>query len=109
MIRRNDTVLVITGKDRGKRGTVVRVLPKEHRIVIDGINMAKRHTKPSVKQPQGGIVDFPAPLSVSNVMIICAACNKPTRIAMKLTADGKVRTCKHCKAALTQDTGKKSE
>ena len=105
-IRRNDTVMVITGKDRGKRGTVVRVLTKQQRVVIDGVNMAKRHAKPSAKQPQGGIISFAAPLSASNVMLVCGSCTKPTRVAMKLTKDGKVRICKHCKAAVSSDSAK---
>ncbi len=105
-IRRNDTVMVITGKDRGKRGTVVRVLPKADRVVIEGVNMAKRHTKPTAKQPAGGIVEFAAPLAVSNVLLVCPSCSKPTRIAMKLTDTGKVRTCKHCGAALAAEAKK---
>ncbi len=103
-IRRNDTVLVITGKDRGKRGTVIRVLPKKNRVVVEGVNMAKRHAKPSLKQPQGGIVSFAAPLAASNVLVVCSSCSKPTRIAMKVTADGKVRICRHCQAALPGHT-----
>lgn len=105
-IRRNDTVMILTGKDRGKRGTIARVLVKEQRVVVEGVNMAKRHTKPSAKQPQGGVVAFAAPLAISNVMVICGACSKPTRIAMKLTKDGKVRTCKHCQAAVAPDATK---
>lgn len=105
-IRRNDTVLVTAGKDRGKRGTVVRVLPKEQRVVIEGVNIAKRHAKPTAKMPQGGIVEFAAPLAASNVMLICGACNKPTRSATKVTADGKVRICTHCKAAIAGETKK---
>lgn len=103
-IRRNDTVQVLTGKDRGKRGTVVRVLPKKNRVVVEGVNMAKRHAKPSIKQPQGGIVSFAAPLAISNVMIVCGSCSKPTRIGMQVTKDGKVRICKRCKAALAGNT-----
>ena len=105
-IRRNDTVLITTGKDRGKRGTVIKVLPKEGRLVVEGINMAKRHAKPTAKLPQGGIVEFAASLSASNAAIICNSCGKPTRIAMKITADGKVRICKLCKAAVSAETKK---
>lgn len=105
-IRRNDTVMVITGKDRGKRGTVVRVLPKEQRLVVEGVNLAKRHSKPTPKQPAGGIIEFAAPLAVSNVLLVCPSCSKPTRVAMKLTEAGKVRTCKHCGAALAGETKK---
>jgi large subunit ribosomal protein L24 len=105
-IRRNDTILVITGKDRGKRGTVIRVLPKENRVVIEGLNIAKRHSKPTAKQPHGGIVEFAAPMATSNVMLVCGACNKPTRSASKVTADGKVRICTHCQAALVTETKK---
>jgi len=105
-IRRNDTVLVITGKDRGKRGTVVRVLPKLNRVVIEGVNIAKRHAKPKAKVPQGGIIEFAAPLAVSNVMLVCGSCNKPTRSKSKITDEGKVRICTHCQAALANEVKK---
>jgi large subunit ribosomal protein L24 len=99
-IQRNDKIQIITGKDRGKKGTVVRVLPKIDKVVVEGLNISKRHLKPSAKQPHGGIAEFAAPMSISNVMLICGACNKLTRAAAKITDDGKIRVCKHCGAAL---------
>ena len=101
-VRRNDTVLVITGKDRGKTGVVRSVLPKKTRVVVDGINMMKKHQRPTqtggVPVP-GAIVTREAPIHASNVMVVCKECNKPTRIAHRVRADGvKVRVCKHCGA-----------
>lgn len=96
-IRRDDTVLVITGKDRGKRGTVRRVLPREERLVIQGVNMVKRHMRPRSPTQPGGIVEREAPIHVSNVMLICRNCNKPARVGFRLREDGtKVRVCRAC-------------
>jgi large subunit ribosomal protein L24 len=101
-VRRNDTVLVITGKDRGKQGVVRRVLPKHGRVVVEGINMIKKHQRPTqqggVPAP-GGIVTREAPLSASNVMLVCKECGKATRTGARFRQDGvKVRVCKRCGA-----------
>ena len=101
-VRRNDTVLVITGKDRGKTGVVRQVLPRKERLIVEGINMIKKHQRPTqqagVPAP-GGILTREAPLAVSNVMVICKECSKATRTGLRVRADGiKVRVCKRCGA-----------
>ena len=95
-IKKDDTVMVITGKDAGKTGKVLQVLPASGRVVVEGINVVKRHTKPTQKNPQGGIMEKPAAIALSNVMLYCVKCNKVTRISMKSVDDKLVRQCKHC-------------
>jgi large subunit ribosomal protein L24 len=95
-VRREDTVLVITGRERGKTGVVRQVLPGKERIVIAGVNVVKRHMKPRADRP-GGIIEREAPLHVSNVMVVCKSCKKPTRVAFRFRNDGrKVRYCRRC-------------
>jgi large subunit ribosomal protein L24 len=101
-IRRQDNVLVLTGKDRGKTGQVRSVLTKSNRVIVDGVNMMKKHQRPTqqagVPAP-GGIVTREAPLHASNVMLICKECGKPARTGLRLRNDGvKVRVCKKCGA-----------
>ena len=94
-VRKNDTVQVLAGRDRGKQGKVTRVLTKEDRAVVEGINIRKRHTKPRSATEQGGIVEFPAPLHVSNLGVVCPKCGKATRVGFRTLEDGtKVRVCK---------------
>jgi large subunit ribosomal protein L24 len=88
-IKKNDTVMVIAGNDRGKTGKVLKVFPKESRVIVEGINLRKRHTKPSQKNPQGGILEKEAPIHISNVMIIDPKTNEPTRIGAKVILDEK--------------------
>jgi large subunit ribosomal protein L24 len=97
-IRKNDTVLVVTGRDRGKRGRVLRVVPAKNRIIVEGVNFIKRHTKPvPQKNIKGGIVEREAPLDASNVQLICPECGKQTRIGRRLADDKKrVRYCVKC-------------
>ena len=96
-VKKGDTVLVLTGKDRGKRGKVVSVFPKEERVIVEGVNMVKRHTKPNQRVMQGGIIDKEAPIHVSNVKVVCARCGEPTRIGRVWLDDGRlVRKCKEC-------------
>ncbi|HPT68600.1 MAG TPA: 50S ribosomal protein L24 [Syntrophomonas sp.] len=96
-IKKGDTVLVITGKDAGRKGKVLKVIPKDNRVVVEGINKAKKHQRPSRAIPQGGILQIEAPLNVSNVMLLCTKCNKPTRMAKRFLENGtKVRFCKNC-------------
>ncbi|KJR96691.1 MAG: 50S ribosomal protein L24 [Peptococcaceae bacterium BRH_c4a] len=96
-VRKGDTVLVTTGKDRGKKGKIINVDPEKGRVIIDGINIVKRHSKPTQKMPQGGIIEKPAPIQSSNVMLFCAKCSSPTRINKKTLGDGeRVRVCKKC-------------
>lgn len=95
-VKKGDLVMVITGKDAGKKGKVLEVLPKKGRVVVEKVNVVKRHTKPTQSMPQGGILEKEAPIASSNVMLFCTECNKVTRVSMKETEAGKVRVCKHC-------------
>lgn len=92
---KNDNVKVIAGKYNGKIGKVLKVFPNNNRVIIEGVNIIKRHTKPSQKNQQGGIVEKESTIHVSNVMVICTKCNNPTRVGHKILDDGsKVRICK---------------
>ncbi|MFZ5752940.1 MAG: 50S ribosomal protein L24 [Bacillota bacterium] len=96
-VKKGDMVQVITGKDAGKRGKILSVDPEKSKVIVEGVNIAKRHTKPTQKMPQGGIVEKEAPIASSNVMIYCSKCKEPVRINKKILADGqKVRTCNQC-------------
>lgn len=97
-IRSGDTVVVIAGKDKGKRGVVERTLPSEQRIVVRGVNLLKRHTKAGVKgNMQGGIVDFDAPVAYSNVMLVCPNCDRATRVGHERMDEGRgVLVCRKC-------------
>lgn len=97
-IRRDDLVEVIAGKDRGKRGKVRRVIPKEDRAVVADINVVKRHLKPGRRGArQAGIIDLEAPIHLSNLMPVCLKCNRPTRVGRRQLEDGtRVRYCKRC-------------
>jgi len=101
-IRKNDQVKVIAGKDLNKTGRVLRVLHDKGRVVVEGVSFLKRHTRPNPqKQIKGGIVEREAPIHVSNVMIICGACGRATRIGHNLLSDGKkVRICRSCNSSL---------
>lgn len=100
-IKKNDTVVVITGKDKGQRGKVLYVMPKEGKVVVEKINVVSRHTKPRKQGDEGGILQKEAPLYACKVMRVCPKCDKPTRPASKVNADGKrVRVCKHCGAEI---------
>lgn len=96
-IKKNDTVLVIAGKDSGKKGKVLRVLPGSNKVVVEGVNKVKKHQRPNRSIPQGGILNIEAPLNASNVMLVCNKCNKPTRIGKKvLGGEENARVCKQC-------------
>ena len=98
-VRKGDTVMVLAGKDRGKRGTVERVETTKRGlgVVVQGLNMAKRHQRPRSRTQTAGILDLPVPIHVSNVQVVCPRCDKPTRVAIAIRDDGsKVRVCKHC-------------
>ncbi|MGH2368590.1 MAG: 50S ribosomal protein L24 [Chloroflexota bacterium] len=103
-VRKNDTVQVLAGRERGKQGKVSRVIPKEARVVVDGVNIRKRHVRPRRQGEQAGIVEFPAPLHISNVAVICAKCGRATRVGFRLLADGKkVRYCKRCDEVIDEE------
>jgi len=96
-IHKNDTVLVIAGKDKGKKGKVRKAYPDKERIMIEGVNMIKRHSRTKGKTRQAGIIELEAPIHVSNVMVICNKCNKPARIGYRVLEDGKkARYCRNC-------------
>jgi large subunit ribosomal protein L24 len=96
-VKKGDNVLILAGKDKGREGKIIEAIPKKMRVVVEGANKVKRHTKPSQTNPQGGIIVKEAPLSSSNVMLICPSCKKPTRIKKNQLADGKfARACKKC-------------
>lgn len=96
-IRRNDTVLVVLGKDRGKKGKVRKALPAKGKVTIEGVNMTKRHSKARGAARQAGIIELESPLDVSNVMLICGKCSKPTRVGFRFLEDGKkARVCRSC-------------
>jgi len=100
-IRREDTVLVTKGKDRGRTGEVRKVIPKKNRLIVTGVNMVKRHMKPRGQQNPGGIIDREAPIAVSNVALICESCQEPVRVGFRIVGEGrKVRFCKRCDANL---------
>jgi len=96
-VRKGDKVFVLSGKDKGRKSTVVSAHPRENKVMVEGVNMIKKHSRPTQKVPQGGIRETEAPINVSKVMVICPSCQKPTRIASRELADGKrARACKKC-------------
>lgn len=99
-IKKGDTVQVITGKDKGRKGKVERVYPKSEKVMVETINMFKRHVKKSEQAPKGGIVEVSRPLPVSNVMMVCPKCKKPSRIGYVRTEGKKTRVCKSCQKEL---------
>lgn len=102
-IRKGDKVMVITGKDKGRVAPVTRVIPESSRVVVEKTNMIKKHQGPTRQDQRGGIIDVEAPLHVSNVMIVCPHCDKPTRVSMGTNKDGKkVRVCKRCGKAIDE-------
>lgn len=108
-IKKNDKVIVIAGDARSQShvGKVLKVFPSENRVIVEGVNIIKRHARPSQKNPQGGIIQKEAPIHISNVMLICPKCNKPTRIGRKVVSDslsGKkltMRICRQCNEMFT--------
>ncbi|HHW54474.1 MAG: 50S ribosomal protein L24 [bacterium] len=100
-IKKGDTVLVLAGKDKGEKGKVLQVIPSKRRVIVEGVNLVKKHTRATPQMPQGGIVTMEAPIHVSNVMLVCTKCGKPTRTGAKVLADGKkVRVCKRCEEVI---------
>jgi len=99
-VKKGDFVMVISGKDAGKKGKIIEVILKKGRVVVEKTNIVKRHTKPSQTMPQGGIVQKEAPIASSNVMLYCQECNSVTRVSVKMTENGKLRVCKKCGANL---------
>jgi large subunit ribosomal protein L24 len=96
-LKKNDLVMVVAGKEKGKTGRILRILTKKDRAIVEKINFVKRHQRPSGQQRQGGIIEKEGPLDLSNLMLVCDSCNRPVRIGRKLLEDGKkARYCKKC-------------
>ena len=96
-LKKNDTVVVVTGRERGKTGKVLRVLNERHAVLIERLNLVKRHMKPRGMQAPGGIVEKEAPIHISNVMLMCDRCNAPVRVGRRRLEDGRgVRVCRRC-------------
>lgn len=96
-VKKGDSVMVIAGKNKGKKGKVIGVIPDKGRVVVEGVNIVKKHQKPTQKTMQGGIIEQEAPFAASNVMIMCPKCNEPVRVGHKTLDNGKnVRTCASC-------------
>jgi large subunit ribosomal protein L24 len=95
-LKKGDTVQVIAGDSIDKRGKIIEVLPKKNKIVVEDVNIKQKHVKPSQEMPQGGITDFPAPIDVSNVMLVCSKCNLPTRVKIERRNGEKIRICGKC-------------
>ncbi|MBO8126513.1 MAG: 50S ribosomal protein L24 [Firmicutes bacterium] len=96
-VKKGDLVQVLKGKDAGKRGKILEVIPSENRVVVDGLNIIKKHTRATREMPQGGIIESPGPINASNVMLVCPNCDQPNRPISKRAEDGsKVRVCRKC-------------
>jgi large subunit ribosomal protein L24 len=96
-VKKDDLVMVVAGKDKGKSGKVLHVLPDKGRVIVESLNVVKRHTRPSQSNNEGGIIEKEAPIAISNVQLICEGCNTPARTGIKVLDDGsKVRFCKKC-------------
>jgi large subunit ribosomal protein L24 len=96
-IKKNDTVMVTAGKEKGKTGKVLRILPKKDRAVVEKVNFIKRHMRPGAHSRQGGIIEKENPINISNLMVVCGKCTDPTRVGRKVLEDGsRVRYCKKC-------------
>ena len=101
-IHKNDNVVVVAGNARGKSGKVLKVFREEHRVIVEGVNIIKRHTRPSGKNPQGGIVQKESSINLSNVMVVCPKCNEPSRVGRKPVSDSAtgrkhmMRVCRKC-------------
>ncbi|MBI3583397.1 MAG: 50S ribosomal protein L24 [Nitrospinae bacterium] len=103
-IKKNDIVKVMTGKEKGKKGKILMVFPMEKKVIVERLNIVKRHTRPTQQMRQGGIIEKEGKIHISNVMIVCNKCDKTTRVSMKILENGKkIRTCKHCGEMLDRD------
>ncbi|MBI4036952.1 50S ribosomal protein L24 [Candidatus Daviesbacteria bacterium] len=98
-IKKDDTVQILLGKDRGKTGKVLRVITKDNKVLVEGVNMVKRHVKKS-GQFEGGVLDLAKPVNISNVILVCPNCKKATRVGFKVDNGTKIRICKKCKEVI---------
>ena len=110
-VKKGDNVYVLSGEDKGKTGKVLKVNPKSSTVVVEGVAMATKHKKPKGAKEQGGIIQVEAAINVSNVMVVCTSCKKPSKLAMKVTEDGasKSRVCKKCGAEVKTASYKKEK
>ena len=100
-IRKDDTVVVVAGRDRGKKGKVRFAYPKDERLIVEGINFVKKHARPTGQARQAGIIEREAPIHISSVRLICGQCNRPTRVGFRFLEDGrKVRICRMCREVI---------
>ena len=99
-VKKNDTVVVLSGKDKGKKGKVLSVDPESRKVIVEGVNVASRHQKPRKQGEEGGIIKKETPIYASKVMTVCPKCDKATRVAHKIVDGKKVRVCKHCGAEI---------
>lgn len=95
-VKKNDLVAVISGDDKGREGKVLEVRPRERRVIVEGVNIQKKHMKPTRTNPQGGVVEQPGPLPVSKVMLVCPSCKRPVRVGYRRGEKGRIRVCKRC-------------
>lgn len=96
-VKRGDQVQVVSGDDRGKKGKILSVQPKTGKVLVDGVNIQKKHARPTQTNPQGGVVEAPGPIDSSNVMVVCPSCHKTSRVSRERSANGEVtRQCKRC-------------
>lgn len=95
-LKKGDQIIVTTGKDKGQKGKIEQVFPKKDLVLVPGLNMYKRHTKPRNERDSGGIIDAPRPLAVAKVALVCSSCNKPTRVGYVVSKRGKERICRKC-------------
>jgi large subunit ribosomal protein L24 len=95
-VKKGEKVMVITGKDAGKIGKVIQVMPKVNRVVVEGVNITKRHTRPTQKIKQGGILEIESAIDASNVMYYCPSCKKPSRVGVRIEDSNRIRICKRC-------------
>ncbi len=108
-VKKGDTVVVIAGKDKGKKGKILEVFPKDNRVIVDGVNIVSKHKKARTQQEQSAIIKKTAPIDASNVMVVCGVCGKATRVAHKEIDGKKVRVCKKCSASLDKEYVKQTK
>jgi len=97
LLKKGDAVVILSGKDRGRRGKIQRVMAREGKVIIEGLNLAKKHAKPTKISPQGGVIDKAIPVPTSKIMLVCSGCNRPTRMRREEAVDGEmVRICRQC-------------
>ena len=108
-VKKGDTVVVIAGKDKGKKGKILEVFPKDNRVIVDGVNIVSKHKKARTQQEQSAIIKKTAPIDASNVMVVCGVCGKATRVAHREIDGKKVRVCKKCSASLDKEYVKQNK